>query len=385
VRATHRWLALLLGVGLLLVTTSGCVLLFAPELERLAYPGHYDATPSARPLAPWQGLAVVRRERPGLGAVAVTANRGVYEVDSADGKTTVSVDPGSGRILGERGHGVLGFLTNLHACALACESYPGYVPVLNEPVPGLGALTVGSLLLGVLGLALLLLVVGGLVLWWPGLRCWRRGLRVRRRHGRFARDRDLHKLVGVAAVPFLAMWAITGANLELPVVGQVGSALLPGSVRAEAEESLLSRPGRGPDITPAQAARAALARTGGGRVVFLGTPPPGAPSATYFVGIAKGRARFAHYTIPLNRTVLVDRRDAARSREVYEGGSVAQAALGDLQWGLALHFGSPVAWPVRLLWLAMGLTPLLLAVTGLSTWLYRRGRRRPRRAEGVGR
>jgi uncharacterized iron-regulated membrane protein len=42
------------------------------------------------------------------------------------------------------------------------------------------------------------------------------------------------------------------------------------------------------------------------------------------------------------------------------------------------HFGWLVNGWWRLVWLVFGLTPLALAVTGLSTWLFRRGTERRR-------
>jgi uncharacterized iron-regulated membrane protein len=43
------------------------------------------------------------------------------------------------------------------------------------------------------------------------------------------------------------------------------------------------------------------------------------------------------------------------------------------------HFGWMVNGWWRILWFTFGLTPLLLAVTGISTWLFRRRSKRNRR------
>ena len=41
-------------------------------------------------------------------------------------------------------------------------------------------------------------------------------------------------------------------------------------------------------------------------------------------------------------------------------------------WTYALHFGYPVGWIPRLAWVGFGLVPILLAVTGITTWWIRR-------------
>lgn len=48
-------------------------------------------------------------------------------------------------------------------------------------------------------------------------------------------------------------------------------------------------------------------------------------------------------------------------------------------WG-GLHMGFLVGWLPRLAWVLFGMTPVLLAVTGIVTWVIRR-----RRGAGKGR
>jgi hypothetical protein len=51
------------------------------------------------------------------------------------------VDAGSGAVNGQNNlyGGVVGFLENLHDCALTCEEFAGYVPWLAAPSPLAGA------------------------------------------------------------------------------------------------------------------------------------------------------------------------------------------------------------------------------------------------------
>jgi uncharacterized iron-regulated membrane protein len=52
-------------------------------------------------------------------------------------------------------------------------------------------------------------------------------------------------------------------------------------------------------------------------------------------------------------------------------------------WNFPIHAGVPVGGWWRTIWLLFGLSPLVLAVTGLMTWLMRR-RKRQRKGGGTG-
>jgi uncharacterized iron-regulated membrane protein len=382
-RVTHRWVAIVMGLLLLVVTMTGSLLLFKPEMHRLAQSSSFAATASAHPISAQRALAIVQRAKPKLGATSVGWSHGTWEVPSSDYKRFVNVDPGTGRILGERGEiGVIGFLDNLHECALSCEGQPGYVKQLNDKMPDLGIqgiskLTIGGFILGTIGLVFVFLVIGGLVLWWPGVRRWRRGFEVRARKGRYARDFDLHKLAGFVALPFLAMWAFTGANFELPVVHKVGDILLPGATASEAATTFKSLPvEKGtPDITVEQASAAALRYEGGGRIVNVSSPAKTDATAAFTFCIDKGFNWWRDYEgCPGSKFAAVDRHDATRVRDTWHSDNVAQFAFG--KQTEAMHFGALAGWAPRTLFFSMGMMPLLLAVTGMSTWLYKRGKRK---------
>jgi uncharacterized iron-regulated membrane protein len=245
----HRWASLAVGLVLLAIVLSGVVLVLALEIDEWTQPGLYRSTPSERPLSPEQAVAVVRRELPDFQPVDVVRTRGIYQVWGTEYEQAAHVDPGSGRLLGTSSSltGVMGFMRNLYLCALSCKGYTGYLSFLEAPTPILGneELTVGGLILAVFGLMLLFLCVTGIVLWWPGIKRMARGFRVRRRKGTYAFNYDLHNVIGIAAVPLLLMWAITGAGFELKQVRDVWYAVLPGSPPAEVED-LTSKPGSGP-------------------------------------------------------------------------------------------------------------------------------------------
>ncbi len=151
---------------------------------------------------------------------SVNVYHGLYEIGSADDDAHpgfYGVDPGTGRITGfvDPDKGFMALMEQIHECFFTCDDYPAYLAFLNQPVPALGmhwlsGVTVSGFILGVLGLLLLFLALSGIWLWWPSLRRFSNGFRVRTGNGRYARDYDLHQVIGMIALPLLLLWAVTG-------------------------------------------------------------------------------------------------------------------------------------------------------------------------------
>ena len=328
-----------------------------------------------------EALAVVRREAPSSFKPAdVVDSHGVFLIYDEEYLRQAYVDPGSGRFLGidDTSDGVMGFMENLHLCGLSCKDYAGYIPFLEKPAHILGneELTVGGLLLAVTGLMLLLLAATGLVVWWPSIRRFARGFRIRRRQGTYAFNYDLHNVIGVAAVPFLVMWGFTGAQFELKQLSELWYAVLPGEAGEEREIESKPLPGR--EVTMDEAAAIARRTVPDGRLVSVSVPGE-EKTSTYFAYLARGNDSYDHGVWPGNVGVTIDR---------YSGeGTVTypsqpdpplSAQIAD-DWFYPLHAGTFIDSWWRLIWLVVGLTPVVLAITGVTTWLIRRGKRRRKR------
>jgi len=76
----------------------------------------------------------------------------------------------------------------------------------------------GRIFVSLFGIVLFVLLVGGIAM--HGLR-WKRTVRVRRSHGWHVRLSDLHSVVGVWAIPWLAVFSITGALSGLGALATV--------------------------------------------------------------------------------------------------------------------------------------------------------------------
>jgi uncharacterized iron-regulated membrane protein len=378
---THRWSALVLGVALLAVVISGVVLLYEQEIDRVVHPGLHRTTESDNPISHSEALAAVRREAPDFKPADIVDSHGVYLIYDVDYVRNAYVDPGTGRLLGidDTRDGVMGFLYNLHLCGLSCEGYAGHIGLLEKPahIFGNDELTVGGLLLAVTALLLLLLAATGLVVWWPGIKRLARGLRVRRRQGTYAFNYDLHNVVGLAAIPFLVMWGFTGAHFELKQVSELWYKVLPGEAGEEPE--VLSKPIKGQSVSMDEAAAIARRKVPDGRLVSMSVPDLEAKDSTYFSYLAQGNDPYDHGVYPGNIGVTIDRY-SGKATVTYpspENPPLSQQLVDD--WFYPMHAGTFVNGWWRVIWLVLGVTPIVLAVTGVVTWLIRRGKGRRKR------
>lgn len=386
---THRWTSLALGLLFLVEAVTGAVLLYGNDIARVLHPQRYAWTPSATPITPVAALELVKAAHPEINPTGVQRFEDIYLVrgeGNGRDQTDAFVDPGSGHINGlgpELPRPIL-FLINIHDCALTCEGLPGYQAWMTTPLPsffGKGA-TIGGYLLGLLGALTIFLAISGAVVWWPGLRGLIAGFVVRRGRGPYARDLDLHRLVGIVAVPFLLMWGITGAAFYYQWPAQVYSGLLPGAVRDVREAP---KPGTGPLLTLEQARAQVLAAHPGAEFDAFTLDEPTEPGGTYSFRLHQGFDPYHYWNYAGSITVRVDShgggmQDYAPNRPE----DPAAQNLWETGFYNGLHFGTVVSPIPRLIWLTFGLTPVLLGVTGVTVWLTKsrsaRNRKRRRRA-----
>jgi uncharacterized iron-regulated membrane protein len=392
----HRWIALVLGLLLLFITTTGAVVVYAPELVRLENPAFFSATATPHPISSTDALAAVRAVDPGFTPEYFALSQGIYRFGE-DGDVRVwGVDAGTGRITGHLNPdgGIVGWFENAHECFFGCDDYAGYVSWFTAEVPGAGTVlpaetTWATLALGLGGIMLLFLAITGIVIWWPKLRRIRESFTVRRGKGRYARDFDLHQLIGIISIPFLLMWALTGTNFELPVVSELWYSATGGSTPVYPTFESRKAAAGTPDISAAQAEKTALALYPGSTLVgYLGYPVKGDKTSSFDVWVSTPADTWINTPYPGDREVAVDRHDAARYAKLTpEPGSVSNRIWDE--WSTTVgHYGVAISPWWRWIWVLFGLAPLALAVTGVSTWLYKRGvakrkreRRRAREAE----
>jgi hypothetical protein len=276
----------------------------------------------------------------------------------AESEMTYFVDAGTGTLNGRNNlyGGVVGFLENLHDGALTCEGFAGYTPWLSSPAPVASLspfeeMTWGAVLLAIAGAALVFLAATAPFIWWPGLRRWRNAFRLRWRSGRYARDFDLHNVIGIVALVPLLVWGLTGLNFEVPGFRDVWDFATGGQSPPEDNYTMEASENPRPPITLGKAMQSAVERFPGLRLLDAG-PNLWAHNAVYEDNVC-----------------------------VFLGPSpTVSNAIADERTQPALHYGTAVNGYWRALWFVLGFAPLLLSITGVSTWLYRRRVKRGRRA-----
>jgi uncharacterized iron-regulated membrane protein len=383
----HRWTALIIGLLIVVVSTSGALVVYAPELLRAGNAELFRSTPAERPIDFTAAIEKVQATDPDFEPAELALKDGVFMLTGSESEMTYFVDAGTGALNGQNNlyGGVVGFLENLHDCALTCEGFAGYTPWLASPSPLAGLMpfaemTWGAVLLAVAALALVFLAVTAPFIWWPGLRRWRNAIRLRWNKGRFARDFDLHNVIGIVALVPLLVWGLTGLNFEVPGFRSVWDSVTGGQSPPEDNYTMEPSENPGPPITLDRAMQAAVEHFPGSRVTWVGMPAEDAEF--YSIDLLDGGPNlWAHNAVyEGNRSVGVDAYDAENVRVFLGPSPTVSNEVAD-QWAQpALHYGTAVNGYWRALWFVLGLAPLLLLVTGVSTWLYRRRVKRRRAA-----
>jgi len=351
------------------LAVTGGLYLFKPEIERAVYgswitlDGPRTAVPAARLIA-----ATERRTGGKVTQVEIPASRAEswrMRVELRHEARTAFVDPATGAVLGTTGEGgIMKTVRELHSL------------VITGPI--------GNALIEIAAGWAIVLVVTGLVLWWPRGRNPALALRGPPARRRFWRD--LHASTGVLAGGIILFLAVTGmpwsvfwgAEVQMLLTRNgLGRPEAPGpqpwehaghdagtAAREVLPWSLQGRPaphahGAG-DIGPDRALAVAAAR---GLAAPLTLSLPQAPGQLYGVSRVVERSQDARaiYVEPAGGRVLQDA-DYARF------GSGAKV----VEWGIATHQGQQYGAANRWVMLAGCVALLLLCISAPVLWWKRR-------------
>lgn len=346
----HLWAGVIAAVYMIAISLSGSVLVYQRDLQddapRLGQ-DHRATVPSFDPI-----VAVAQNAHPGepLDNIDLrTLNRRVVPVGLKAGEhdRIVYVDNVSRQIVGQEilqeRHWLLQFLEDLH----------------NELAGGRN----GAVVNGIGGFLLTLMSVTGIVLWWPGRKSWKRALNVKW-NARWARvNWDLHSAFGFWSLLLVGMWGITGAYFIFPQPFARGLALFSSMAHMQEKPShwRTSDGIHDPDAYISKARQlypdAQLAyfymytqHDGGFVKVFLSRDP-----AQPLV-MMEDVVSFEPATLDILSDISTRRLTA---------GEKLSLAVYSIHFG---DFGGPI---IKFLWFVIGLSPALLAVTGLIMWWNR--------------
>jgi uncharacterized iron-regulated membrane protein len=267
------------------------------------------------------------------------------------GPITVYIHPASGEIVGgaDTEHSWIHWVEDFHVYLLAGRS--------GERWNGIGAAT------------LLVLVLTGVVLWWPGIQRWKRSLIVDFRRGWKRINWDLHNVTGIWTVTFTLMWAMTGIYFAWPKtiagtinrVSPVVTARYPSTELTAASTSV--RPGAG-KFDLLTVLREAQKESPKG--VLEGCFDGSDPHAIFTVYMARGRlgdyanTDFVYF-------------DQSSGSHLYTWRRGENVTLGDwLLWlTTPLHFGTSWGMAVKIIWACLGMALPLLTITGFFLYWNR--------------
>lgn len=365
-RQLHLWLGLSLGLLLALLSLTGAALVFYIEIDTALHP---VAPVEQANLAPgWQSpvwdavLATARREYPDPNGTWS------FEVNGKPGPIPARFYPGQDH----HGHHAEREMVWFSADGrelIRSETWGQYLMSwLYELHMHLLAGETGRLVVGWGGLATLLLLVTGLVTWWPRGN-WRKALSFKSRAVPLRRLRDLHKHAGLWSFPLLILLVVTGVLLALPDVKEQVFTSLTGPTDAVPQPRSAQASGLQIPLTRALAsAHAALPDS---QLAFIDVPGEGAAPFRMRVRVPGD----PHRRFP-GSFIFIDQY-SGKVLAVHDIGQ-GNASTGIAKWIRVIHDGSIAGLGTRLLAVLVGLIPTALLVTGFLFWRQRRSRRQRR-------
>lgn len=366
----HLWIGLTLGLLVSIVSLSGSVIVFQPEIDRLLNPSLLTAQGEGEPVSLDRVVEAAFDAYPSDAPPSFSMfnfprhENGVFQVlmkegfDPDDGPfLEAMVDPRSGQVLGIRDteSPFVYWMIKLHSTLLIDEEQHG------EAIAALIA-----------SLGLLFFIASGLYLWWPGIRRFARGFRLRLRLGPNIALRDGHRVFGALSLLFLVLPIVTGLFIVFPQT-------MERPVRAALEvREVPPPPATVSDGTMSPAAALARAQAVVPDGEATGFAPPEGPDGYYRFRFRRPGEPYQHYTN--GRVEVLVGQSAAAAPLVRDE---AAWRLGERLlrvWMFPTHTGEIFGLPGRLLIFVAGLIPPFLFVSGLATWLLRTRASASRRA-----
>jgi len=344
----HLYTGLLAGLLLSVTGVTGSLLVFSHEIDSLLYPTLFHARTPIKPASldsPQSVLDLVTRVRPGVTIQSLVPPRDAgdtYEL-RLKGDRRLYVDPYTGQILGERralAH-PLGFVFSLHTKLLSGEN--------------------GETAVGVGGVLLLLLGATGVVLWWPSKKGVRAGFTIRWGANWKRVNFDVHRVSGATMALLLCLVALTGAAMVWSE--QVtGWAYQVAGIPAPRKPGSTVRKGASPLSLDELQAQAEAALPGG---VFTRITLASKPAAPVMF-----RKKLPQELHPNGTSFVYLDQYTGKVLQV-ENALHARAPTRLLNLRYPLHIGQFGGWPMRVLYMLVGLTPLTLFTTGCLMWWNR--------------
>jgi uncharacterized iron-regulated membrane protein len=355
VRRVHLLCAVCAGAVLAVAGVTGGALVFRRELDRALNPTLLRVEGSGARITVSTALAAARASFPSASVARVELPRAAdepFEIITNDADPLqVFVHPYAGTLLGARrqSESFTYQLFRLHTTLLAGKT--------------------GEVIVGFTGLMLVVMSLTGVMVWSSAVRRGRKAIFAAvatTRSGNWKRTNfDLHRAVGIWTALLLAMAGATGAALVFhDAAAGILDRITQSVPRPHAPQvtSSETRP-MSPDALLA-IARAQVADLQPYYVIF-----PARPSAPAVV-----RGRVPGELHPNGRNFIYLNPGTGEVLEL-EAARRAPAGTRIYDTFYPIHIGRWGGLPVRVIYTVLGLTPLVLGITGFLAWWNRRGRR----------
>ncbi len=365
----HRWLGIVLATILVTAGITGSLLVFHHELDAWLNPQLHRVTITDQRAALDDIATTIESRYPHLvvgyflfndhpaASLHVIMNpreaalEGRLDRDTPR-PTEVYADPYSGRILGERNWGEIGW-SSAHVMPMIYRFHMSLF--LGKAGQWITGIVAGLWMLGILL---------GMVLAIPSVASLRHAINVKWRASRARVVFDLHRSIGLVAGLLLFITAFTGMYMNLPtVIEPVLAAVAPFTERPAS-------------IRPAGAPLDEVWRIGWDAAYRAARAThPQDPLAG--IGKIEGRGHYQVRFMPSGdimdsgtiRVFVDGRNGAVRGKFDHRDGTVGDKIR---TWQFPLHSGQGFGLAGRVLVCVLGLIPLLLAITGIWLWLRRR-------------
>ncbi|CAI8770450.1 putative iron-regulated membrane protein [Methylocaldum szegediense] len=365
----HLWLGLVAGAALVIFGITGSILVFHLEIDEWLNPKLLTVTPRPEGRSAYRSLedifeAGVRAmpadatltfaNYPRNDAAAFRMRFRVPALPEGESEIwEVAVNPYTAEVSGQRlmkrpdsafPRTFIGFIFELH-----------YAFFLGERI--------GYALVGILGAALIISVLTGLIVWWPLTGKWLQALTIKRRASAERLNFDLHKTFGFYTTLIMIPVLFSGVYMNLPEhVVPVLELFSPVTYRYWFRSNPI------PDSQPIGMAQAVAIADGlypSGRPDWL----YGAPEATSTYTVCKHDVADPGSLLD-RRCVVMDRYTGA----ILDVDDPATGTAGEVftHWQWPLHSGQAFGMTGRILVFLTGLACPVLYVTGVIRWLQKR-------------
>lgn len=361
-RKLHLWLSLPLGLLFSLLCLTGALLVFEQDINAARQARLLRVTPPAKgqPLPPAELAERISRQVPdslrltSLQLDADPTRAALAAFDNA-GRRQLAVCPYTGQIKGwTSGSPLLQTVRKLHRWLL-------------NPPPAKGAASVGKRITGITTLAMTVVLLSGLVIWWPrSRRQLRSRLTVSTRHGKRRFWYDIHSSLGLYALPLLLVMALTGLTWSFGWYRNAVYGMLGAGPSGSPQKTMRQKAGPSPHARTAAFDYTVWNRTAAEAAALC-------PDARWLRLTTSGEAEVLPERAPLSRasTRLATRRpDGAVIRvEPWADRPRSQKVRA---WMFALHTGAWGGTAVRILYALAALVGASLPLTGYYLWWRRR-------------